>query len=259
MYLFFLIYVNILAGDFMFKNKTLLITGAYRGIGKEIVQSFASLGVNIILTFHRRVNETFDFADEIKEKYHVNVECHYLDLSSERSVKYLYEAISEKYEKIDYLINNAALSLDSYIYDKCGEEFMSVLEVNAVGTFLMMRYFDKIVNGFIFNISSTDGIDTGSAYSVDYNASKAAINSITKTFSLVSSNKIICICPNWVDVESTREIDKEYLEKELKRIKQDKLINPKTISKVIIDSIKNNIETGSIIRIDGDKDVRRVS
>ena len=121
-----------------------------------------------------------------------------------------------------------------------------------------MKHFDNIVNGFIFNISSTDGIDTGNIYSIDYNASKAAINNMSKTFSLESNNKIISICPNWVDTESTKDIDENYLKSELKRVKQDKLINVNTIPKVINDCIKNNIETGSIIRIEGDEDVRRI-
>lgn len=243
----------------MYKNNVLLITGCYRGIGKEIVKYFANLGVNVIMTYHNKIDETHELEKEIKEKYHVNVECYYLDLSSEESVKSLYEEISKKYQKINYLINNASLSLDNYLYDKTGDEFMNVLNVNVVGTFLMMKYFDKLVDGYIFNISSTDGIDTGSIYSIDYNASKAAINSITKTFSMESSNKIISICPNWVDTESTKEMDKDYLNSELKRIGQDKLISLSTIPKVIIDSIKNNVETGSIIRIDGDDCVRRIS
>ena len=82
---------------------------------------------------------------------------------------------------------------------------------------------------------------------------------LTKTFSLASSNKIISICSNWVDTESTKEMDKDYLESELKRIKQNKLINVDTIPKVIIDVIKRDIPTGSIIRIEGDCDVRRIS
>ena len=242
----------------MYQNKVMLITGCYRGIGKAIAEYFASRGTNIIMTYHRRVNETVKLEEELKEKYHVNVESHYLDLSSENSVKYLYEAIRDKFGEIDYLVNNAASSLDNDIYDKDHDEFMSVLEINTVGTFLMMKYFDNIVSGFIFNISSTDGINTGSVYSIDYNASKAAINSITKTFSLASSNHIISICPNWVKTESTMDMDKKYLESELKRIKQDKLIDATTIPKVIDDCIKNNEVSGSIIRIDGDDCVRRI-
>lgn len=242
----------------MYKNKVILITGAYRGIGRIIAEYFANLGANIILTYHRRVNETVKLEEELKEKYHVNVESHYLDLSSENSVQYLYEAIKDKFKNIDYLINNASISLDNDIYSKSKDEFMSVLEVNTVGTFLMMKYFDDIVDEFIFNISSTDGIDTGSMYSIDYNASKAAINSITKTFSLVSKNRIISICPNWVNTESTNEMDQNYLKSELKRIKQDKLISVNTIPKVIDDCIKNKEMSGSIIRIEGDDCVRRI-
>ena len=243
----------------MYKNKIMLITGCNRGIGKEIVNYFANLGVNIIMTYYNKKDDTIKLEDDIKKKYHVNVESFYLDLSSEESVNNLFNEISNKYQKIDYLINNAALSLDNDIFDKNHDEFMSVLEVNVVGTFLMMKYFDKMVDGFIFNMSSTDGIDTGSIYSVDYNASKAGINSITKTFSMVSFNKIIGICPNWVDTISTSEMDSNYLQSELERIGQTKLISAKTIPKVIDDCIKNDITTGTIIRIEGDDCVRRIS
>ena len=122
----------------------------------------------------------------------------------------------------------------------------------------MMKYFDSIVDGYIFNISSTDGVDTGNVYSIDYNASKAAINNMTKTFSLYSKNKIISLCPNWVDTESTRKMNKEYLESELKRIGQKKLINPCVIPLVIDKCIGSNYPSGSIIRIEGEDDVRRI-
>lgn len=242
----------------MDKNKIMLVTGASRGIGKEIVNYFASLGVNIIMTYHSNLAEIEELVKELKEKYSIAVDYYYLDLCQEDSVIKLYNYVKEKYNKIDYLVNNAAISIDNSIMDKTKDEFMKVLETNVVGTFLMMKYFDVIVNGFIFNMSSTDGIDTGNIYSIDYNASKAAINNMTRTFSLVSSNKIISICPNWVDTESTKSMDKEYLESELKRIKQDKLISASTIPKVIDDCIKKNISSGSMIRIEGDNNVFQI-
>lgn len=245
--------------NIMYQNKTILVTGAYRGIGRSIVEYFAKNGASIIMTYHSKVNETIELKNELKEKYHINIDCYYLDLENEESIRDLYNLIKKKYNEINYLVNNAAISLDNYIFDKTKNEFMKVLEINIVGTFLMMKYFDSIVSGFIFNISSTDGIDTGSVYSIDYNASKAAINNMTKTFSLVSKNKVIGICPNWVDTEITKDMDKNYLNSELKRIGQESLISAITIPKVIDDCIKNNEKSGSIIRIEGDKDVRRVS
>ena len=236
----------------------MLITGTSSGIGKTIATYFANLGMNLILTYHKNFNEVDILKKELETKYQVSINNYYLDLASEKSIKKLFLEVKKQYKKIDYLINGAAISLDSYLYDKTKEEFMKVLETNVVGTFLMMKHFDNIVDGYIFNISSTDGIDTGSIYSIDYNASKAAINSITKTFSLKSANKIISICPNWVDTDSTRSMNKEYLDSELKRIKQDKLISEISIPKIIDDCIKNSIPSGSIIRIEGDDDVRRI-
>ena len=240
-----------------YQNKTILITGAYRGIGKCIVNYFANNGANLIITYHHHKKETELLRDDLKSKLNVNIECLYLDLEDELSIKKNYDYVKEKYQKIDILINNAAISLDSFIMEKTKDEFIKVLEVNVIGTFLMMKYFDNIIDGYIFNISSTDGIDTGSIYSIDYNASKAAINSITKTFALYSQNKIISICPNWVDTEAVREMDNNYLMSELRRIKQDKLINVDTIPKVIDKCIKEKISSGSIIRVESDECVRR--
>jgi len=242
----------------MYQDKTMLITGASSGIGKVIATYFANLGVNLILTYHKNYNDVDKLKNELVNQYNINVDCFYLDLASEKSIKKLVSEVRNKYKKINYLINNAAISLDNYLYDKTKEEFMKVLEINVVGTFLMMKYFNKMVKDYIINISSTDGIDTGSIHSLDYNVSKAGINILTKTFSLDSTNKIISICPNWIDTLSTNEMDQDYLNSELKRIKQDKLISEITIPKVIDNCIKESIASGSIIRIDGDDCVRRV-
>ena len=250
----FLILCYYICGDFMdYQNKIILITGAYRGIGKSLCNFFAQRHANLIITYHSHREETLMLKEELERLYNINVMMYYLDLCDEESIKKLYLDIESKYNNIDVLINNAALSLDNDILSKTKDEFMKVLEVNVLGTFLMMRYFDNIVNGYIFNISSTDGIDTGNIYSIDYNVSKAGINNMTKTFSMYSNNKIISICPNWVDTESTRGMDDNYLKNELTRIKQKKLIDKKMIAVTIDKCIKNNIESGSIIRIDGDE------
>ncbi len=242
-----------------FKGKLVLITGAYRGIGKTLAESFAKAGAGIILTYHEHKEETDKLVNKLKQKYHVIGYSVYVDLKNEKSIKKLHDDILDRFGKLDILVNNSALSLDNFYLDKTKEEFMEVMEVNVVGTFLMIRYFDTIMDhGYIFNISSTDGIDTGNVYSVDYNASKAAINSLTKTISLVSKNRIISICPNWVDTISTVSMDKEYLKSELKRINQDKLISRETIFKVIEKCIKEKTSSGTIIRVEGDDDVREV-
>lgn len=236
-----------------YKNKVVVITGASRGIGKEIAYYFASLGANLVLTYNTNKDLLEKVVSDIKNKYHGLVDGIKCDLTNELEINNLFNFIKDKYPKIDILINNAALSLDNDFINKTKEEFMKVLEVNVVGTFLMIKSLSKLMdNGYIFNISSTDAIDTYSPLNIDYSASKAGINNMTKSLSLVLSNKIISICPNWVNTEAIQEMNQDYLQEELKRVKQDKLINPRTIALTIDKLIKEDVKTGSIIRIDGD-------
>ena len=104
---------------------------------------------------------------------------------------------------------------------------------------------------YVFNISSTDAIDTGSRYNLDYCCSKASINCLTKYLGEFDKDtKYIAICPNWVDTEPIKEMDQEYLRSELKRIKQDRLI---TIDEFILgfDKIINSeFNSGDTFRID---------
>ncbi len=235
-----------------FKGKVVLVTGASYGIGKEIATFFAEEGSNIIITYNNSQDLSNNVVSMIKNKYDVNVDNLKCDITNEDDVNKLFLFVKEKYGKIDILVNNSALSMDNYLYDKTKDEFMKVLEVNVYGTFQMMQKFSKITS-YIFNISSTDSFDTGSIYNIDYSCSKSAINCMTNYFSVFNKDtKYITICPNWVDTEPIKEMNQEFLKEELKRINQDKLINPKTIPIVIKKCILDNVISGSIIRIDGD-------
>ena len=236
-----------------YKNKVIVISGSSKGIGKSTAYYFAEKGASLVITYNQSEELSNQVRDDIKNKYNVEIDNIKCDLKNEDDIKNLYRFIKEKYDKIDILINNAALSLDNDFEAKSKDEFMEVLEVNVVGTFLMIKYLSKLMdNGYIFNISSTDAIDTFSSLNIDYSASKASINNMTKSLALFLNSKVISLCPKWVDTESIREMSKEYLEMEMKRVNQDKLINPVTIPKMIDKLIRENVETGSIIRIDGD-------
>ena len=238
----------------MYKDNIILVTGASKGIGKSIIEFFAKNEANIIMTYHINKELAELTKKEIEDTYHVKVSLYQLDLHSEEDIIKLYQDINREYEHLDILVNNASLSMDDDIDNLTKDEFMEVLEVNTVGTFLMIKYMSKLMdkNGFIFNISSTDGIDTGSVLSINYNVSKAGIINMTETLSRIIIPKVITICPNWVDTEVTRDMNQEYLTNEMKRIDQVKLIKPEKIPEVINDVINNECVSGSIIRIDGD-------
>ena len=129
---------------------------------------------------------------------------------------------------------------------------MKVLEVNVVGTFLVTKYFYKYMNnGIIVNISSTDAVNTYSNISMDYSSSKAAVNSLTKTFALEFKNiKVIGVMPNWTRTESIMLMNQDYLQSELKRIGQNRLSEPSEVAKNIIKLIDDkNIKSGDIIEV----------
>lgn len=237
-----------------YEGKIVVITGASKGIGKTLAYYFANQGCNLVITYNTSQELSNLVKEDIKKNYNIEIDNFKCDLKEESDIKALYNFINEKYGKIDILINNAALSLDNEFEFKTKDEFMEVLEVNVVGTFLMIKYLSKLMDkGYIFNISSTDAIDTYSSLNIDYSASKAAINNMTKSLAMILTNKkIVSICPNWVDTESIREMNSDYLKDEMKRVNQDKLINPETIAKTIDKLIKENVLSGSIIRIDGD-------
>ena len=239
----------------MYKDKIVLVTGASKGIGKAITDFFASNKATVIMTYNTNLESSNKTKDELISKYNVNIINYHLDLSSEDSINDLYKEIKEKYGHLDILVNNASLSLDNEMDELTKEDFMKVLEVNTVGTFLMIKYMSKLMNSndYIFNISSTDGIDTGSTLSINYNVSKAGIINMTETISRIIEPKIITICPNWVETEVTKDMNQEYLINEMKRINQVKLIKPEKIPQVINELINNDVVSGSIIRIDGEE------
>lgn len=197
---------------------------------------------DVIVTYHNSVKnkEYYDNLD--------NVTLEKLDITNELEV----EDFFKKNNDIKLVINNACTYEDNSIFDKTKEEFMKVIEVNTLGTFLVDKYALKYLdNSIIINMSSTDGIDTYNELNIDYSVSKSGIITLTKSISLVeSSNKVICFVPNWIDTESTREADDNYIKEELKRIGQDRLITTKEITDSINKVLNSDIITGSIYRID---------
>lgn len=228
-----------------------VITGASVGIGYNLALKLANLGYDLYLTYYNNQTNILKLKEKIENETKVKCYINKLDLKDEQNIIEVCHDILTKFSKINILVNNASISNDNLFLDKTKEEFMQVLEVNVVGTFLITKYLIENIKDFVINMSSTDGIDTYSIYNLDYAISKSAIIQLTKSMSLIFPNiKTIAIAPNWVETESTLEIDKTYLENELKRIGQEKLISIDTVSNKIIDIIKNNnIKSGEVIKI----------
>ncbi len=235
------------------RNETALITGASSDIGIAITKKLASMGYNVIIHYFKNKDAALNLEKEIIHNYCVKTLVVNADISSTNEVNNMINTILKEFPQIDVLINNAGIAIDNDIYDKTKEEFLRVLEINLIGTFLVTKEVSKnMKKGTIINISSTDGIDTYNDLSMDYCASKAGINSLTKTLAMRFSNlKILALAPNWVKTKSVLEMDPQFLKNELARIGQKELLTTEEVANKIKELIiDDNITSGSIIRLD---------
>lgn len=213
----------------------ILIIGGSSDIGISLAKYLSSLGYNVVNTYN-------------KHKFNDMIKC---DVTNEIDIENTIKYSISKYGRIDVLINMAAIYCDNDFLSKTKNEFMRVLEVNLVGTFLCNKIYSKYTtNGIIINIGSTDGIDTYNMYNIDYAASKAGVINISKSISKCTNNKVLCVCPNWIESDSTKSMDDKFLSSELSRIGQDRLITLPEFNKSIYEIINGNFDSGSIIRID---------
>ena len=233
--------------------KTVLITGASRGIGASIALEFAKNNYNVVISYNSSKCEGEKVKEYIEKNYKVKCLMVKCDISSEIEVSHMVELSLKEFGNIDVLINNASVSMDNDIMSKSKDEFLRVVEVNLVGTFLVTREVIKKCNvNTIVNISSTDSTSTYSKLNIDYSCSKAGVNILSKTFSLCYPDIKICtIMPNWVNSETVLSMNSDYLEEEMKRIGQKKLIDKEYVARktyeVVVDKF---IKNGDIIRID---------
>lgn len=219
-----------------------LVTGSSRGLGKEIIKKFASEGFEVIINYNKSEKDAYKLADEIGSKARV-IKC---DISNEEEVRDMFDHI----DHLDVLINNAAIADDKDPLEKSALEFNRVLHTNLTGTFLVTKYaIEKMGNGSIVNISSTNGIDTYYPESIDYDASKAGIISLTHNFAkYLSDIRVNCICPDWIDTEMNKDMDEIYKAK-------INFIKPDVLASLVYKVAMNNGINDQIIKV-GDNSVR---
>ena len=220
-------------------NLTILIIGISNDIGYTLGTILNEYGASVIGTYNKHALKNAPF--KILK----------LDITNELEVHNIMQSLKD--ENIDVVVNCSAISNDADIYDKTLNEFMDVVKVNLGGSFLCVKEASKIMNrGVIINISSTDGIDTFNPLSLDYCASKAALNNLTQNLALRFPNLKICaLAPNWVNTKSVLEMDPHYLHEEMQRINQKELLKKEDVALKIIEiMLDSDIISGSIIRMD---------
>ncbi len=236
-------------------RKVALVTGSNTGIGKETIILFAKNNYDVIITYYKSIDEANKLKQDIINNYNVKCETIKCDISNEEDVKNLYNFVLNKFKKLDVLVNNAAVSDDMILEFKKIIEFKKVIDVNLTGTFMVTKYLYKLINkGCIINVGSTNGIDTYYPESIDYDASKAGIISLTHNFATMFSPKIRvnAVCPGWVETRQNKNLTVKQINILKKNILLKRFAQPQEIAKVIY-FIANDATyiNNSIIRVDG--------
>ena len=239
-------------------SKIALITGATRGIGKEIALTLAQEGYNIAINYRTENDELKTTKKEIEN---LNVECLAVkgDISKFEDTENIVKQVIEKFGKIDVLVNNAGITKDMLLMRMKPEDFKSVIDVNLIGTFNMTKnvisHMTKARSGRIINISSVVGI-SGNAGQTNYSASKAGIIGFTKSLAKeVASRNILvnAVAPGFIQTSMTDVLKEEVKEEIAKTIPLKRMGTTKDVANVVkfLASEDSSYITGQVINVNG--------
>ena len=242
------------------KNKVVLITGAAKGIGKAIAIELAKNNYDIVINFLTSQKQADELKQELINTYHINCLAIKADISKEDEVDEMITMIEKQLGNVDILINNAAIDLSNLFNLKNADEFRKTLDVNVVGAYnCAIRVAKHMLDnkyGRIINISSTNGINTYYPMSFDYDASKAALVSLTHNLAIQYAPyiNVNAIAPGFIGTENELEgYDEEFLKQEEDKILKKRYGDPKEVAYLVRFLISDEADyiNNSVIRIDG--------
>lgn len=241
------------------KRKVVLVTGGARGIGRSTIIEFAKKNYDVVINYCHSEADSNELKEFVEKEYNVSALVIKASVSNESEVEAMVEQVIEVFGHIDVLVNNAGIAIDTTFDDKTYDNFMETLKVNLIGTFIVSKYVGKYMlangEGNIINVSSTNGIDTVYPESLDYDASKAGVISLTKNLALqyAPNIRVNTVAPGWVTTDMNKELDYNFIKKEEEKIILNRFADPSEIAKVIVFLASSDASyiNGSIIRVDG--------
>ena len=242
----------------LLKNKTTIITGASRGIGRGIALILAKNGSNIAFTYKSSENEAISLELELNN-YNVKVKKYKSDASDFKQSEKLISDIINDFGEFDVLINNAGITKDNLLMRMDEKDFDNVIKVNLKSVFNMskgvQRHFLKKRNGSIIHISSIVGLK-GNAGQTNYAASKAGIIGFSKSLALELGSRNIrsnVVAPGFIETEMTSNLDENVLKgwRNSIPLKRGGTVSDVANACVFLASDLSDYITGQVLQVDG--------
>lgn len=240
------------------QDKTAIITGGARGIGRAIADEFLNEGADVVI-IDKFFPEDFERWKSTATPKGRKVLSRALDVTSTKETETVCSELARELGKIDILVNNAGITRDRLIMRMAEEDWDTVLAVNLKGAFNMMKAVSMIMakqrSGKIINISSVVGL-MGNAGQANYSASKAGLIGLSKSVAKELAGRgvnVNCVAPGFVETEMTAKLTEEQRNAMLSVVPMKRSCQPSEIAGVVsfLASDKANYITGQVIAIDG--------
>lgn len=240
-------------------NRVAMITGSGRGMGKAEAYEFASRGYDVIIHYGNSKAAAEHIGEDIRNKYGVKTAVLKADLAKESETRELASQALAVFGKIDVLVNNAGIALYDEFDRKTVQGFEQSMQVNLYAPFLLTQILGaemaKNKYGKIINIATIDVMTTYNAQCAEYDASKAALISLTKTSSLQFAPyvNVNCVCPGWVATDMNKDLPQELLNYQMSKTCKGRMAKPEEVAKLVAFLASDDAEfiDGEVIKIDG--------
>ncbi len=246
----------------MFEGRVALVTGGTRGIGAAITQALAASGASVAAGYSRGKGSAEAFAQQMAAKG-ANVSTHQGRVDDAADCNRVAEEVMQRFGRIDYLVNNAGITVDKTVRKMTIEDWHQVLRVNLSGAFHMtkavLEHMIERGSGRIVNISSVIG-ETGNIGQANYAASKAGLSGFTKSLALEMAQRGItvnCVAPGFIETEMVAAIPEATLAKVVEKIPQRRLGRPEEVARVVRFLLEDESSyiTGAVYSINGGLDM----
>ena len=240
------------------EDRTCLVTGASRGIGRGIATELGEQGADVIVNYRSSEAEAHKVKEEIDEGPGEAVLAQ-ADVSDLDEVEAMYDAVSEEFGGVDVLVNNAGITVDTKFEDMTREDWDRVVDINLGGVFNCTKVcFDDIRaadEGRLINISSVVG-QQGNYGQANYGTTKSGLFGFTRTIALEIASEgstANCVAPGFVETDMLADVPERVQENILKRIPLDRFAQVDDVAGIVsfLASEDSSYMTGQILGVNG--------